>query len=527
MQINFIAKLKAAFVDKKVLFLTILAFSLPMLFLSTSQILNDYNGFWLLEPLLLITIYLNKRQVLLPIYFLIFTATLYFFGLKLNGHIGDLIAFYLVFFLLLLSLNFAKDNEKFIDQSLTRFLNLLISFTLFHLFFLGILAIFAGLDYLFDWNVLSIYGAEKLYLIMISFIFPILFIFLEEKFGEYRLLNFIKIAINFILNPLLIIYVILLNLYSIYRFILLELPRGGVAYIVLVCLIAGFILRALNLLIKSKIYDQIFRLLPFFIILPSIMLWWGIAHRVGEYGLSEPRIYLIACVIFANLSYFVIIFARNFPYKFLAFLMIFGIFFTHFILDTKLIAINSQKDILLKELKASNLLDSNGSVSGNITKLNEDKIYYLQDKFNFLIENGDKFGLENKKFLEKLNVALDRKWQIFTINSSNIGINVKEATIKSVVTSSVDRDEFIIQLADESVKVNMQKHLEEVLATVNLKPDSDFDVQIFEQLKEKLLIFEVDKRVFVLSSMDIVFDEGVYKFYNANVLFYMEDAELK
>ena len=207
--------------------------------------------------------------------------------------------------------------------------------------------------------------------------------------------------------------------------------------------------------------------------------------------------------------------------------MIFGIFFTHFILDTKLIAINSQKDILLKELKASNLLDSNGSVSGNITKLNEDKIYYLQDKFNFLIENGDKFGLENKKFLEKLNVALDRKWQIFTINSSNIGINVKEATIKSVVTSSVDRDEFIIQLADESVKVNMQKHLEEVLATVNLKPDSDFDVQIFEQLKEKLLIFEVDKRVFVLSSMDIVFDEGVYKFYNANVLFYMEDAELK
>lgn len=527
MQINFIAKLKATFVDKKVLFLTIFAFSLPMLFLSTSQILNDYNGFWLLEPLLLIAIYLNKRQVLLPIYFLIFAATLYFFGLKLNGHIGDLIAFYLIFFLLLLSLNFAKDNEKFIGQSLTRFLNLLISFTLFHLFFLGILAIFAGLDYLFDWDVLSIYGAEKLYLVLISFVFPILFIFLEEKFGEYRLLNFIKISINFILNPLLIIYVMLLNLYSIYRFVLLELPRGGVAYIVLACLIVGFILRALNLLIKSKIYDQIFKLLPFFIILPSIMLWWGIVHRVGEYGLSEPRIYLIACVIFANLSYFAIVFTRNFSYKFLAFLMIFGIFFTHFILDTKLIAINSQKEILLKELKALNLLDSNGSVSGNITKLNEDKIYYLQDKFNFLIENGDKFGLENKKFLEKLNVALDRKWQIFTINSSNIGINVKEATIKTVITSSVDGDEFVMQLADNEIRVNMQKHLEKVLATVNLKPDGGFDAQIFEQIKEKLLIFEVNKKVFVLSSINIVLNDDVYKFYDASVLFYMEDAELK
>ncbi|MEH1011455.1 hypothetical protein QM027_13240 [Campylobacter concisus] len=44
--------------------------------------------------------------------------------------------------------------------------------------------------------------------------------------------------------------------------------------------------------------------MPLFVILPSIMLWWGVLHRVGEYGLSEPRIYLIACVIFANFELF-------------------------------------------------------------------------------------------------------------------------------------------------------------------------------------------------------------------------------
>ena len=65
------------------------------------------------------------------------------------------------------------------------------------------------------------------------------------------------------------------------------------------------------------------------------------------------------------------------------------------------------------------------------------------------------------------------------------------------------------------------------LASVNLKPDGDFGAEVFERLKGKLLIFEVGKRAFVLRSMEIVQENGVYKFYDASVLFYMEDALLK
>ena len=132
-----------------------MAFSLATIFLNPSQIADEYRGFWLLEPLLLVAIYLNKRQILLPLYFLIFGASLYFFGLKLSGHVSDLVALYLMAFVLLFSLNFAKDNEKFISQSLARLLNLLISFVLFHLFFLGIVAVCAGLNYLFDLELLT------------------------------------------------------------------------------------------------------------------------------------------------------------------------------------------------------------------------------------------------------------------------------------------------------------------------------------------------------------------------------------
>ena len=147
-----IVELKAAFADKKILFLTILAFSLATIFLSPSQIVDEYRGFWLLEPLLLVAIYLNKREILLPLYFLIFGASLYLFGIKLSGHISDLVALYLIAFVLLFSLNFAKDNEKFISESLARLLNLLISFALFHYFSLALWLFSQGLTTFLGWS---------------------------------------------------------------------------------------------------------------------------------------------------------------------------------------------------------------------------------------------------------------------------------------------------------------------------------------------------------------------------------------
>ncbi len=173
------------------------------------------------------------------------------------------------------------------------------------------------------------------------------------------------------------------------------------------------------------------------------------------------------------------------------------------------------------------MLDSSGLLSGDVSKIGEEKLYFLQDKFNYLLENGDKFALENKKFIAGLEVAEQKKWQIFSINSGNIGINVKDATIKMPITSSTNGDDLVIQLDNESVSINMQKHLEKALAGLNLKPDGDFGSEVFERLKEKLLLFEVGKRAFVLRSMEIVQENGVYKFYGASVLFYMEDAQLK
>ena len=124
-------------------------------------------------------------------------------------------------------------------------------------------------------------------------------------------------------------------------------------------------------------------------------------------------------------------------------------------------------------------------------------------------------------------MAEQKNWQIFSIDFSGITINVKDATIKMPITSSTNGDELVMQLDHERVSIDMQKHLEKALASLNLKPDDDFGAEVFERLKEQLLIFEIGNRSFVLRSMEIVQENGVYKFYDASVLFYMEDALLK
>ena len=101
-------------------------------------------------------------------------------------------------------------------------------------------------------------------------------------------------------------------------------------------------------------------------------------------------------------------------------------------------------------------------------------------------------------------MAEQKNWQIFSIDFSGITINVKDATIKMPITSSTNGDELVMQLDHERVSIDMQKHLEKALASLNLKPDDDFGAEVFERLKEQLLIFEIGNRSFVLRSMEIV-----------------------
>ena len=74
-----------------------------------------------------------------------------------------------------------------------------------------------------------------------------------------------------------------------------RLPDGGVAYLVFGFTIAALLVKALRELLERRTLDWFYDRFSY-LSLPFVALFWiGVARRVGEYGLTEMRVWLLAC----------------------------------------------------------------------------------------------------------------------------------------------------------------------------------------------------------------------------------------
>ena len=69
---------------------------------------------------------------------------------------------------------------------------------------------------------------------------------------------------------------------------------GGFVSVALLC-------RLLQELLVKRNYDWYYRFFPYVAVGPLVLLWIGIARRIGEYGLTEMRIYLVAVAMLLTL----------------------------------------------------------------------------------------------------------------------------------------------------------------------------------------------------------------------------------
>ncbi|MDP3640889.1 MAG: DUF4153 domain-containing protein, partial [Alphaproteobacteria bacterium] len=116
----------------------------------------------------------------------------------------------------------------------------------------------------------------------------------------------------YILIPLLLIYGIILHAYSLKIMITQTLPRGKVAY-----LVAGFetIMLATYILIQRwKNEHSLIRLfhkyIGWFMILPLLLMAWGLWERISVFGLTENR-YFVALLWFWFVASTLIILIRK------------------------------------------------------------------------------------------------------------------------------------------------------------------------------------------------------------------------
>jgi len=205
------------------------------------------------------------------------------------------VVMYLISFILLFAAEGRKDNEHYAEAILHNLVKGAAAVLVAGVLSLVLLAIIASVDSLF----LSMSLAEKWYvypqLLVWLVIAPMLCCaFVSEAPTQWKDRRFLTLVVEYILTPALLIYAVILYAYMLRSLIQWRLPDGGVAY-----LVGGFIgmalaCRLLQELVAKPHFEWFYRNFPYVAIGPLVLLWIGIARRIGEYGLTEMRLYLVA-----------------------------------------------------------------------------------------------------------------------------------------------------------------------------------------------------------------------------------------
>ena len=166
----------------------------------------------------------------------------------------------------------------------------------------GIMLLLKSFDMLFGLFVQSKIYADVAVLCW-TLIAPVLFLLLlpskSEKYDNSIIISRFGMGVlHYLFIPLLAAYCIVLYGYAFKIIILWSLPVGWVSYLVSVLMLGTVLLIALLYPVQfsgeeKKIDRIVFRWLPFIVLPPLLLMTVGICRRVGDYGITISRLYLI------------------------------------------------------------------------------------------------------------------------------------------------------------------------------------------------------------------------------------------
>lgn len=322
-----------------------------------------------------------------------------------------------------------RDRElRFWQYNKNLFINIFLTAVFTGVLTGGVELAILAIDKLFDFNfhdriyrdtffVLAIFGSSFIFLLFNDKGLNNL-----EKDATYPVV--LKFFTQFILIPLLLIYVTILYFYSVKIVINWQLPRGWVSYLVLAYSIVGILALLLVHPLKqenAKSWVRIFSKAFYYTILPLIvLLFTAIFTRILEYGYTEPRYFvlLLALWLLSIVVYF--IFNKKATIKFIPVsLFLFGVFALIFpYLNAFSVAKRSQKTELMNILNQHQLISA-GKI--NFQKKVTDTIRTeIANKFEFLAERKQGTflsGLLNEKDKAELSENIE-KGSFYSINYS-------------------------------------------------------------------------------------------------------------
>ncbi|WP_055146221.1 DUF4153 domain-containing protein [Jiulongibacter sediminis] len=252
----------------------------------------------------------------------LFVLVIYFFTTEFhpedNENIPFLIRFLglaLIFHLMVSVLPYLKvrDQQKFWNFNKTLFLSILISALYSATLLAGLNLAILAIDQLFEANIDGkVYGYVAVFIG--TYVNTTLFANnvpnLEEIDNELSYPKGLKLFTQYVLLPLVAIYLIILLSYEVKILLQWELPKGWVSNLVLASGVFGVLAFLLLYPIKnSSSWVGRFNKLYYWILLPLIVLMMvAIYVRIDQYGVTEPRylVAILACWLLGISLYFII-----------------------------------------------------------------------------------------------------------------------------------------------------------------------------------------------------------------------------
>ena len=179
----------------------------------------------------------------------------------------------------------------------------------------------------------------------------------------------LRLILNFILSPAVIIYTVILYTYFIKIAFLWDLPKGGVAWMVMGFITVALVGRMAQSILSKRYYDWFYNHFTLIAIPPLIMYWIGSIYRIQLYSFTESRFYLMVAGVLMTLFVLMLWKKRTRKYQLMA--LIFGaaiILFTYIPgISAKSIGLGCQKQRLARLISELKLTDAKtGKLSDDI-----------------------------------------------------------------------------------------------------------------------------------------------------------------
>ena len=268
---------------------------------------------------------------------------------------------YVLAFILLIVGNNRKDNRSFAAHVLhvvgQGFFGLLIS----GLLTLAVVAICASFFYIFGIDEPSHFYGDILSFIWFALAPQVCCTLIrqdEDEAGDPA--KVLQLILNFILSPAVVIYTAILYVYFIKIAFAWDLPKGGVAWMVMGFISAALVGRLAQYILNRRYFDWYYRHLTWIALPPLVLYWIGSVYRIQLYSFTESRFYLMVAGVLMTLFVLMLWKKRTRRYQLMA--LIFGaaiILFTYIPgISAKNIGLSCQKQRLTQLINDMKLADA-------------------------------------------------------------------------------------------------------------------------------------------------------------------------